>query len=292
MRTPGKVALSVVLPVVVVLMGTWGYIRAEDAATGKPLGKNLLLLERWADKFKTGDWTRDGELIMCDSKNNKANRNCYQNYVTFNQETPLPIVVTVWNKAENVVGGYSLMLDFVCKGEPNASHGLSAPFPNGTHDWVRRRMVVIMGAPLTQANPHLWFEHQPSGKVWYKDIDVHQVDSKETLADLDGITEESLRSYDRNTTKDIVCVALVGGEPEIIADVMAKNFAVPKEQVLALFKVPANPLYAAGYRSLGCATCTKIANGPDERAGRWIGTSKCGGECGIHTRPLKAHTSV
>jgi hypothetical protein len=24
-----------------------------------------------------------------------------------------------------------------------------------------------------------------------------------------------------------------------------------------------------------------------ERAGRWVGTSKCGGECGIHTRPLK-----
>ena len=58
-------------------------------------------------------------------------------------------------------------------------------------------------------------------------------------------------------------------------------------QYLALYGVPVNPLYAAGYRSLGCATCTKIANGPDERAGRWIGTSKCGGECGIHTRPLK-----
>ena len=30
---------------------------------------------------------------------------------------------------------------------------------------------------------------------------------------------------------------------------------------------------------------------PNERAGRWIGTSKCGGECGIHTRPLKARAS-
>ncbi len=27
--------------------------------------------------------------------------------------------------------------------------------------------------------------------------------------------------------------------------------------------------------------------GDNERAGRWIGTSRCGGECGIHTRPLK-----
>jgi len=58
-------------------------------------------------------------------------------------------------------------------------------------------------------------------------------------------------------------------------------------QYLALNNVPVNPLYAKGYRSLGCAPCTKIAQGVDERAGRWIGTSKCGGECGIHTRPLK-----
>jgi phosphoadenosine phosphosulfate reductase len=58
-------------------------------------------------------------------------------------------------------------------------------------------------------------------------------------------------------------------------------------QYLAIQRVPINPLYEKGYRSLGCEPCTRIANGPDERAGRWLGTSKCGGECGIHTRPLK-----
>ena len=58
-------------------------------------------------------------------------------------------------------------------------------------------------------------------------------------------------------------------------------------QYLALNQVPVNPLYAKGYRSLGCEPCTTIASGTDERAGRWLGTSKCGGECGIHTRPLK-----
>lgn len=58
-------------------------------------------------------------------------------------------------------------------------------------------------------------------------------------------------------------------------------------QYLALNDVRVNPLYARGYRSLGCAPCTHITADEDERAGRWIGTSKCGGECGIHTRPLK-----
>ena len=62
-------------------------------------------------------------------------------------------------------------------------------------------------------------------------------------------------------------------------------------QYLALNGVPVNPLYGKGYRSLGCAPCTRITGGADERAGRWAGTSKCGGECGIHTRPLKAELS-
>ncbi len=60
-------------------------------------------------------------------------------------------------------------------------------------------------------------------------------------------------------------------------------------QYLALYQVPVNQLYAEGYRSLGCAPCTHITNDDNERAGRWIGTSKCGGECGIHTRPLKSN---
>ena len=58
-------------------------------------------------------------------------------------------------------------------------------------------------------------------------------------------------------------------------------------QYLAVYQVKVNQLYARGYRSLGCAPCSHITSDDNERAGRWIGTSKCGGECGIHTRPLK-----
>ncbi|MBW5290160.1 MAG: Phosphoadenylyl-sulfate reductase/Adenylyl-sulfate reductase [Candidatus Ruthia sp. Asou_11_S2] len=57
-------------------------------------------------------------------------------------------------------------------------------------------------------------------------------------------------------------------------------------QYLAMNAIKVNPLYQEGYRSLGCTPCTAIATG-DERSGRWVGSSKCGGECGIHTQPLK-----
>jgi len=55
---------------------------------------------------------------------------------------------------------------------------------------------------------------------------------------------------------------------------------------IAINKIPVHPLYAKGYRSLGCSPCSN-PGGELERDGRWKGTSKCGGECGIHTQILK-----
>jgi phosphoadenosine phosphosulfate reductase len=58
----------------------------------------------------------------------------------------------------------------------------------------------------------------------------------------------------------------------------------------AIFDVPVNPAYREGYRSLGCSPCTMVISDDEtERAGRWQGTSKCGGECGIHTMHKKGN---
>jgi len=49
-------------------------------------------------------------------------------------------------------------------------------------------------------------------------------------------------------------------------------------------ELPAHPLYKYGYRSVGCAPCTRpVADGEDERAGRWVGLDKT--ECGLHWSP-------
>ena len=45
--------------------------------------------------------------------------------------------------------------------------------------------------------------------------------------------------------------------------------------------LPEHPLFASGYKSIGCAPCTSVvAEGEDPRAGRWRGFNKK--ECGIH----------
>ena len=47
--------------------------------------------------------------------------------------------------------------------------------------------------------------------------------------------------------------------------------------------LPEHPLVSRRYLSIGCAPCTRaVADGEDERAGRWAGTGKT--ECGLHVR--------
>ncbi len=49
----------------------------------------------------------------------------------------------------------------------------------------------------------------------------------------------------------------------------------------ARYDLPEHPLVAEGFRSIGCMPCTtRVADGEDERDGRWRGTDKT--ECGIH----------
>lgn len=44
--------------------------------------------------------------------------------------------------------------------------------------------------------------------------------------------------------------------------------------------LPAHPLDALGYKSIGCAPCTDVPSETDERSGRWAGLEKT--ECGLH----------
>jgi len=60
---------------------------------------------------------------------------------------------------------------------------------------------------------------------------------------------------------------------------------VSREEIAAIYKVselPAHPLVASGYQSVGCMPCSSRSSADeDARAGRWRGRSKS--ECGIHT---------
>lgn len=58
------------------------------------------------------------------------------------------------------------------------------------------------------------------------------------------------------------------------------------DEYLRLHNVPRHPLYDQGYKSIGCAPCTRaVEAGEDERAGRWWWEQDAVKECGIHFSP-------
>jgi phosphoadenosine phosphosulfate reductase len=58
------------------------------------------------------------------------------------------------------------------------------------------------------------------------------------------------------------------------------------EAYAAAHNIPALPLYAQGYTSIGCQPCTSLSDDPgNPRAGRWGGKKL---ECGIHTFSQKS----
>jgi len=85
-------------------------------------------------------------------------------------------------------------------------------------------------------------------------------------------TRSSLPRFEIDTTDAqgrLKINPLIDWAPEDIAAYMAEH------------DLPAHPLVAKGYPSIGCSPCTsKVAPGEDPRSGRWKGWDKT--ECGIH----------
>jgi len=65
-----------------------------------------------------------------------------------------------------------------------------------------------------------------------------------------------------------------------------------EEEVWAYIRrneVPYNPLYDQGYRSIGCAPCTRpVVAGEEARAGRWWWEEAEKKECGLHRHEIRA----
>ena len=123
----------------------------------------------------------------------------------------------------------------------------------------------------------------PDGNLWKRDTDacctLRKVEPlKGALAPFDawitgrkqfhGGGRVNLPAFEANTTH-IKVNPLIRWSPDDVADYVEAH------------DLPAHPLVAQGYPSIGCWPCTHpVAAGDDVRAGRWRGAAKT--ECGIH----------
>ncbi len=56
-------------------------------------------------------------------------------------------------------------------------------------------------------------------------------------------------------------------------------------EYVTAYRIPVHPLYAQGFKSIGCVPCTRaVTEGEDIRAGRWWWENPEHKECGLHLR--------
>lgn len=126
-------------------------------------------------------------------------------------------------------------------------------------------------------------EIDPKGGLWAKNTDLCcQIRKVEPLArGLDGFGAW-ISGRKRFQAASRSAIPLFEAEGDRIKVNPLADWGPKELQVYAdLHELPAHPLVAQGYLSIGCMPCTDpVAPGEDPRAGRWRGQAKT--ECGIH----------
>jgi phosphoadenosine phosphosulfate reductase len=132
------------------------------------------------------------------------------------------------------------------------------------------------GAEAVDADEMLWYDNPDACCTLRKVRPLHAA-----LADFDAWVTGRKR-YQSKTRRQLSFVEQDGDRWKInpLADWTEADIA----QAFVRRGLPPHPLVAAGYRSIGCAPCTRSvrANEP-ARGGRWSHAAKI--ECGIHQLP-------
>ncbi len=127
--------------------------------------------------------------------------------------------------------------------------------------------------------------HDPVGDLWRREADMCcEIRKTEPLDQaLDGFAawitgRKRFQGSARASLEAIEADALAG---RMKINPLARWSGEDVERYRLLRDLPAHPLVAEGYRSIGCEPCTRpTKDGEDPRAGRWWGLDKT--ECGIH----------
>ncbi len=124
----------------------------------------------------------------------------------------------------------------------------------------------------------------PDGRLWEKDPDLCCAIRKtnpldEALEGFDAWITGRKRSQGGTRTNMMTVEA--GPDGRTTVNPLAYWDDDMIEGYFGRHDLPRHPLQAAGYTSIGCATCTAMPRpGEDKRSGRWSGLDKT--ECGIH----------
>ncbi|CEK20233.1 hypothetical protein CWRG_02766 [Chthonomonas calidirosea] len=114
------------------------------------------------------------QCIRCDSTDTSSLHGAMQT-IELNQQSPVPIVVVGWSRADSVEGNnpadYAIYVDLTYN-DGTPLWGQVAAFSAGTHDWEREQLVIYPEKPVKSLTLYMLFRYH-RGTVWFDDVSLY-----------------------------------------------------------------------------------------------------------------------
>jgi phosphoadenosine phosphosulfate reductase len=152
----------------------------------------------------------------------------------------------------------------------------------------RDRLARELGLRIEVARP----EQARDDFLWEHGADIQARDpdfccARNKVAPLQPYVARSLAwvsglRRDQSKTREHVPILQPTNDGPVKVHPLATMTAAEAQAYMERHAIPEHPLKPRRYLSIGCWPCTRpVADGEDERAGRWAGQAKT--ECGLHT---------
>jgi phosphoadenosine phosphosulfate reductase len=156
-----------------------------------------------------------------------------------------------------------------------------------TQDY-REELTALLGLTdvrVVRPAPAALGRHDPDGTLWQREPDLccHLRKTEALERALGGFAAwiTGRKRFQGGLRSALTTIEGEPGSGRIKLNPLAPWSAEDVERYRLLRNLPAHPLVADGFASIGCLPCTRrIAPGEAPRAGRWWGLDKT--ECGIH----------
>lgn len=158
-------------------------------------------------------------------------------------------------------------------------------FPE-TLDYVEtlKKQLGLLNVHAIHPNPDDVKRFDPNGDLWETDPDscchIRKTEPLEPITEQYGGWVTGRKRY-QTAERGVLPHFELTSDDRIKVNPLAYFSDADVIEYRQAHGLPEHPLYAKGYKSIGCAPCTSaVADGEDPRAGRWRGLNKK--ECGIH----------
>lgn len=163
------------------------------------------------------------QAILINKGKQAANYGARQR-IDVDQQKPSPLKIGGWSRSEGADGivnsDYSLYADIVYS-DGSPLYGVTVKFDTGTHAWQYKEVILEPEKPIKTIMFHILFRGDRSGKVWFDDVSVVDVETgREFVMDggFENVVKEGIEEVGKDSPNKIINSDFEKGSSGLMVD--------------------------------------------------------------------------